>query len=252
MGAYGRVVMFEPIARKSASGEVYDQIAARVLGGDLAAGVSLPSERHLAEAFGVSRPAVREALSRLAHAGLVEVRQGEATSVRDFRTQAGPELLPRLLVRDGRPDWGVVRSVLEARQLIGRQVARLAATRATDETQPRLRESVTRLAAGDDPVTLQVAALEFWEHVVDAADSLAFRLIFNSLRNAYEPAMTAMAGVLIVEVGRADLYERLADAIVARDEDGAEHAAGELLDLGTSALTTAIDQAEHGEARNRT
>lgn len=120
MGAYGRVVMFEPIARKSASGEVYDQIAARVLGGDLAAGVSLPSERHLAEAFGVSRPAVREAISRLAHAGLVEVRQGEATSVRDFRTQAGPELLPRLLVRDGRPDWGVVRSVLEARQLIGR------------------------------------------------------------------------------------------------------------------------------------
>lgn len=81
MGAYGRVVMFEPIARKSASGEVYDQIAARVLGGDLAAGVSLPSERHLAEAFGVSRPAVREAISRLAHAGLVEVRQGDRKSV---------------------------------------------------------------------------------------------------------------------------------------------------------------------------
>lgn len=153
-------------------------------------------------------------------------------------------------MRDGRPDWDVVRSVLEARRLIGRQVARLAAARATDETEPRLRDAVARLATGEDPVALQVAALEFWERVVDAADSLAFRLIFNSLRNAYEPAMTAMAGVLVAEVGRTDLYERLAGAIVAHDEDGAERAAGELLDLGTSALTTAIDHAEHADARS--
>ena len=39
-------------------------------------GESLPSERRLAEVLGVSRPAVREALKRVAAAGLVEVRPG--------------------------------------------------------------------------------------------------------------------------------------------------------------------------------
>src|SRR3954462_5974607 len=47
-------------------------------------GESLPSERRLAEVLGVSRPAVREAIKRLTQAGLVEVRQGDATTVRDF------------------------------------------------------------------------------------------------------------------------------------------------------------------------
>ena len=64
----------------------------------------LPSERRLAEVLGVSRPAVREALQRLSQAQLVEVRHGGSTTVRDFRTFGGLDLLPRLLVRDGELD----------------------------------------------------------------------------------------------------------------------------------------------------
>ncbi|QZS57310.1 GntR family transcriptional regulator [Rhodococcus opacus] len=234
-------MMFEPIARKSASTEVFDQITARVLGGDLAAGDALPSERRLAEAFGVSRPAVREAIQKLAQAGLVEVRQGDATSVRDFRQHGGPELLSQLLVRDGVPDWAVVRSVLEARRMIGVQVARLAAGRATDESGAALRVAVDRLASDSDPVAQQVGALAFWERVVDTADSIAFRLIFNSLRNSYEKTKTAMAAVILSEVGRTDLYSQLAEAISAHDEVAAAQTATTLLDLGTAAVTAVID-----------
>ncbi|MFC4602073.1 FadR/GntR family transcriptional regulator [Rhodococcus kronopolitis] len=234
--------MFEPIARQSASGAVYDQITTRVLGGDLGPGDALPSERNLAEAFGVSRPAVREAIGKLAQAGLVEVRQGDATSVRDFRRHAGPELLGALLVQGGRPDWSVARSVLEARRLIGVQVARLAASRADDLVAADLRAAVATLAADPDPIAQQQHALAFWEHVVDGTDSIAFRLIFNSLRNAYEPTMTAMATVMVAEVGRTDLYRDLTAAIEANDEDGAERVATTLLDLGTTALTAVIDE----------
>ncbi|RZK93941.1 MAG: FadR family transcriptional regulator [Rhodococcus sp. (in: high G+C Gram-positive bacteria)] len=245
-------MMFEPIARKSASTEVFDQITARVLGGDLAAGEALPSERRLAEAFGVSRPAVREAIQKLAQAGLVEVRQGDATSVRDFRQHGGPELLSQLLVRDGRPDWAVVRSVLEARRMIGVQVARLAAARATDASGTNLREAVDHLASDTDPVAQQVGALAFWERVVDAADSIAFRLIFNSLRNAYEPTMTAMTAVMVAEVGRTDLYYRLAEAISAHDEDTAAQTATTLLDLGTAAVTAVTDTLQHHDSEKDT
>ena len=51
----------------------------------------------------------------------------------------------------------------------------------------------TRSPATDDDVERQLHALAFWDHVVDAADSIVFRLMFNSLRAAYEPALEALA-----------------------------------------------------------
>ena len=74
--------------------EVFDQVLGEVLGGELTPGQALPAERRLAEVLGVSRPAVREALQRLSQAGLIEVRQGDTTTVRDFRRHAGLDLLP--------------------------------------------------------------------------------------------------------------------------------------------------------------
>src|ERR687897_2723438 len=94
----------QPINRRSVPDEVFDQVLAEVVDGEIGAGETLPSERRLAEVLGVSRPAVREALQRMAQTRLVEVRQGGATTVRDFRRYAGLDLLPRLLVRAGNVD----------------------------------------------------------------------------------------------------------------------------------------------------
>ena len=118
-----------PVHRRSVPDDVFDQLVAEVTGGDLGPGEPLPSERRLAEVLGVSRPAVREALQRLATAGLVDVRQGGSTTVRDFRRLGGLDLLPRLLVTGGELDLSVARSILEARLLVGPKVAELAAER---------------------------------------------------------------------------------------------------------------------------
>ena len=119
----------QPVNRRSVPEDVFDQIVAEVLSGDMQPGEALPSERRLAEVLGVSRPAVREAIKRLTEAGLVEVRQGDATTVRDFRRHAGLDLLPRLLIRAGEVDLSVVRSILETRLHNGPKVAELAASR---------------------------------------------------------------------------------------------------------------------------
>ena len=55
-------------------------------------------------------------------------------------------------------------------------------------------------------------ALEFWDQVVDAADSMVFRLMFNSLRAAYEPALEALAPLMAEEVGQVDAYRVLTAA----------------------------------------
>jgi DNA-binding FadR family transcriptional regulator len=232
----------QPVIRRSVPDEVFDQVLAEVVEGDLEAGDALPSERRLAEVLGVSRPAVREALQRMAQTRLVEVRQGGATTVRDFRRSAGLDLLPRLLVRRGQLDAAVVRSVLEARLAVGPAVAALAAERGGPALAVGLTAVVDELAATDDGVERQRHALEFWDRVVDAADSLVFRLMFNSLRAAYEPALEALAPVMAEEVGQVESYRLLAAALAAADPETARAAADRVLRPATSTLLSALDE----------
>lgn len=241
-----------PVVKRSVSGDVFEQIAAEVLGGELPAGSTLPSERQLAESLGVSRPAVREALQRLAAAGLVSVRQGEATTVLDYRRSAGLEVLPRLLLRGDTIDPAVARSILEARLHNGPKIAELAAARVRarggaeaqiDGELALLHESVDSLVAESDPLTQQRIALEFWDHVLDLADSIAFRLMYSMLRAAYEPALAALAPIMSAEVGNGGAYRDLAAAIAAGEPERAAESARALLGPATTALIHALDGA---------
>ena len=234
----------QPINRRSVPEDVFDQIVADVISGELSPGESLPSERRLAEVLGVSRPAVREALKRVAAAGLVDVRQGGATTVRDFRRHAGLDLLPQLLVRAGELDVSVARSILEARLHNGPKVAELAAERGNAELATILDESIALLEGEPDPIERQRHALAFWDHIVDGADSIAFRLMYNTLRAAYEPALGALAVVMAAEVDRTDAYRVLADAIAAGTPQVAAKAARDLLEPATTALIAVISSIE--------
>lgn len=234
----------QPISRRSVPEDVFEQIAAEVLSGQMQPGESLPSERRLAEVLGVSRPAVREAIKRLTAAGLVEVRQGDSTTVRDFRRHAGLDLLPRLLLRAGELDVSVVRSILETRLHNGPKVAELAAQRSGPLLAAELDRTVAALAAEPDPVQRQWHALTFWDQVVDGADSIAFRLMYNTLRQTYEPALPALSVMMADEVGRPDAYRRIAGAIAAGDPAAARRAAEDLLTPATEALLQALEAVE--------
>jgi GntR family transcriptional repressor for pyruvate dehydrogenase complex len=230
------VVVLKPVARRLVHDDVFDQLLGEVVEGGLAAGDALPSERQLAELLGVSRPAVREALQRLSQAGLVEVRHGGSTTVRDYRTTAGLDLLPRLLVREGRLDPAVGLSILQARQAIAPTVAALAAETSGQEARERIGAAVATLEAASGSEARQHAALAFWDAVVDAADSIVFRLLFNSLRLAYEPAIAALAPVMEAEVDNLAGYRALSQALAAGDGAAARAAADDLLRPATEAI----------------
>lgn len=234
----------QPVNRRSVPDEVFDQVLAEVVDGGIEVGEALPSERRLAEVLGVSRPAVREALQRMAQTRLLDVRHGGATTVRDFRRYGGLDLLPLLLVRGGVLDPAVARSILEARLVVGPGVAALAAERSGPPLEALLAESVDALAATDDGVAQQRHALTFWDHVVDAADSMVFRLMFNSLRAAYEPALEALAPLMAAEVGQPGAYRLLAAAIGAGDPETARAAADHVLRPATTTILTALEALE--------
>ena len=239
-----------PVQRRSIPDDVFDQLLGRVVDGRVAPGETLLSERRMAEALGVSRPAVREALGRIAAMGLVDVRQGGATVVNDLRRRGGLDLLPRLLVQGGEIDPAVAHSILEARLWNGPKVAELAAQRAPGGTADVLDSAVDALAAADDSVARQRIALDFWDLVVDGADSITFRLMFNTLRRAYEPMIDALAMVMAAEVNESDRYRAITDAIRRRDREAAFAAAHALLEPATTLLGSALVAARDASEEN--
>ena len=77
-------VAFEPVpARKTRqlSDYIYESILEKLISGELEEGVKLPTENELARLFRVSRPTVRQALSRLQADGLVVSRKGSGNYV---------------------------------------------------------------------------------------------------------------------------------------------------------------------------
>ena len=140
----------QPVTRRSVPDEVFDQVLSEVVDGGLEAGEALPSERRLAEVLGVSRPAVREALQRMAQTRLLDVRHGGATTVRDFRRYAGLDLLPRLLVRRGELDPAVARSSSVTAPPVALPVA---VKPATEQSCPSYRRPLPEISPFGDTVS---------------------------------------------------------------------------------------------------
>jgi len=82
-----------PSVSDSTAGRSYERLANEIvkliLAGELSEGERAPSERDLAERFGVSRTSVREAIIALEIRGIVEVRGGSGIYVRGLKSAAG-------------------------------------------------------------------------------------------------------------------------------------------------------------------
>jgi DNA-binding FadR family transcriptional regulator len=62
--------------------QVADALRRKIKAGELAPGDKLPSEKYLAEEYGVGRDTVRDAIAHLRKEGLIDTRRGHRTTVR--------------------------------------------------------------------------------------------------------------------------------------------------------------------------
>ncbi|HEX6926695.1 MAG TPA: FadR/GntR family transcriptional regulator [Longimicrobiaceae bacterium] len=105
----------KPLANLSRVDEVELALLKLLASNDLKPGDPLPKEVELAEAFGVSRTVVREALTRLRAIGLVESvkRKGSVITHPDVLTPLERMLHPQILDEDTLRDIFEIRLVLE-------------------------------------------------------------------------------------------------------------------------------------------
>ncbi|HED2337546.1 TPA: FadR family transcriptional regulator [Serratia liquefaciens] len=120
--------MINKVTRQKASHQVLAQLKEGISNGTFPVGEKLPSENLLAEAFGVSRVPVREALGILEVSGIISSRQGGGHRVEQH------SLLSKyqpLVLEIADPDE--VEALLEMREVIEQQAACMAAERHTEQ-----------------------------------------------------------------------------------------------------------------------
>jgi len=221
--------MAKQLERQKVAEEVLTQLRSRILTGKYAAGAKLPPERELAKEMGVNRASLREALKKLEHLGLVTIRQGDGTRVTHFEQTAGIELISHLIPLS--PE--ITTDVLEFRRLFGREIARLAAVRATPQDLAKLRDLADQ-AREPSLSSEQVFDLDFafYGAMAAASSNRVVGLLVNTVRNATDQ-FKPLLSILIVSRERVSAHhDELIAAIEARDGARAADVAAQYLQDG--------------------
>lgn len=116
---------FMPVRTKRAAETIIEQIKELILTGELQPGDRLLSERELAEKLQVSRASVREALSALNMAGVLEIKHGEGIYLRKAGSGGVIEPLSILMLLERNK----IKNILEVRKALEVESAGLAAER---------------------------------------------------------------------------------------------------------------------------
>lgn len=212
--------------RSGTAGSVPDQLAQTIrddiVSGRLEAGAKVPSEHALCRRYGVSRPAVREAMAQLKQDGLIESRRGTAAVVtgRQSAFRIEPELLQ---------DPGELAQIFELRIVFETGSAALAATRHSAAALRSIclafEQMEQALASGGDAVLSDTL---FHRAIAEATGNRYFAEFITFLGARLHGSIQASRSALRIDLARAHAvhveHDAILRAIIARDSERARAA----------------------------
>lgn len=159
--------------------QIVQQIEESIVNGSLKPGDQLPPERELAQRFGVSRTAVREAVKALREKGLVEAFSGRGTFITDGTTHAVRQSLD-LMLKMGQAEGSTY--LAEVRAILEPGIAGLAATRIQPSELAAMREAVALMdRSSHDPDAYIEADLDFHLALAEAAANPVILSLLDSI-----------------------------------------------------------------------
>jgi GntR family transcriptional regulator, glc operon transcriptional activator len=135
--------------RRNLADVVVERIERLIVDGVLKEGQALPSERRLTDKLGVSRTALREGLRILRTRGLIETSQGKGSVVAKLTIEPAQTPMMHLLGTQPRTLY----DVLEVREMIEAESARLAALRGTSADHVSIRRRYEEMLAAHSQET---------------------------------------------------------------------------------------------------
>jgi len=200
--------------------KIADTVADAIEAGQYRIGDRLPTERELAEQFGVSRPTLREAMIALEMLGMIEARHGLGIYVTGNVRPVTPS--PDMDFEIGAFE------LIEARRLFEGEAAALAATSITDAQIAELEALLLRMHEEEEEIRGEEADREFHLTIARATGNGAIIATIENLwdwrnrsplaRNILTRARGMGLEPRIVE------HRRVVDALKARDPAAARQA----------------------------
>ncbi len=204
-----------------------DQLEASLLQGRYPVGAQMPTEKGIAETYGVSRQVVREAARLLEDRGLVDIRPGRGMTV----LAPDPDVTVqrfRVLLQRGEASF---RQLMELRQMTECDMSALAAVNRTDDDLRRMQATIEQARTHlDDYAACLDADLAFHMAVARATQNpfvMAFILPINTmLRDSYRRPISYLA----TQPHTLAEHGAIAQAIADRDVDAARLVTNQHLD----------------------
>jgi GntR family transcriptional repressor for pyruvate dehydrogenase complex len=210
---------WESLDSASLSARIVRQVRQALFDGKISSGDFLGSEAALAEQFGVSRMAVRDALRNLEASGVVEIRMGAKGGT--WVAQGNLELYSDALAVQLRLIRVGVDEIFDAQIAIEVMAADLAARNALAPDLLRLKALLRQLErVRNHSGEFTDVAMQFHQAVIDASHNRVLVALFKALRFVLQP-LYARKTTRETADRAIDAHRKLLDAIIARDPDQA-------------------------------
>jgi len=222
-----------PVEKMKAPEQIAEMLLKYIIHGGIRPGEKLPPERTLAMQLNVTRATLREALKKLEQLKLIVIHQGKGIIVEDFH-KASIDLIFSLLVISGEIDLTILENILEARELFGTDVARMAARRADKKDIEQMQALMEILIQQTDPGKLQQMDFEFFRLLALASKNMVYILLMNTIKtihdkhlNLFLPLSTNLSTTL---------QQEILQAVIDGDEEKAAEKARIFLQAGIELL----------------
>lgn len=219
---------FKPIKTKKIYEEIVEQIKEMISKGELNPGDKLMPERELAERLQVGRSAVREAYRALEAIGIIQIRSGEGTFVREVGTKSMTDIMSLVLMTEK----NALCELLELRRIIEVSAAGLAAERRTEEDLANLKKYLDQMKLDIDSGHLgELADMKFHYAVTDAAHNSLLMRFMNTISETMETLLRTARKQLYNTVGTPErLYHEHVEVFKAIVLGNSEEAKNKMLE----------------------
>lgn len=233
---------FQTVIRQpSLSDQVTDQLLELIAQGKLKPGEKLPSERELAENFGVSRTVVREAVRSLTAKGLLEVNAGSGMTVRKPTASSISDHF-KLLLRlnsDGDP----LEYIFDVRHVLEVEIAGQAAEKATPEDIQEMERHLQLMAQSHDKLEQAATAdVEFHAALARATQNPLFAILLSSISGIMLEVRRLGFTLTGAPEQILDEHARILERVRAGDAAGARQTMSDHLKAGQALVRAGIEK----------
>ena len=234
------MVSFKKVEKESLTSSVVDRILAMISSGELKKGDLLPSQKQLAESFGVSQSPIREALHALETMGVVKIKVGKGTFVNDDADM----MLQQMKIQSTVQQYDV-RDLVQARQVLETAIIDLAIKNMNATYEKQLEDNCNKLqkALNDGQINKFVKTdYDFHLLIAEISGNSVLKDMLKTTKSSYFTANTILSKSPSTNQATVEAHRKIAKALTERNAELAKQLMNKHLEL--------IEPSVHGQQTN--